>query len=189
MEGVGVVGAAAALRRGQLLAEHDVIVRRRWGSDLAVVNETTNYLVPSSRGFVDWGCLRPPGGGRRVRPWQLALCARPVGPRGRPARPGPGGCFSQGRPRRCSPDLDISLDLIAKQANQFKILQDRFRQAWRVGALGDLAEFQAEFDTRMSEMDALRSSSLPPPERFFKRAQTKVQSGDYSFEADPGSAG
>ena len=86
-------------------------------------------------------------------------------------------------------DLDISLDLIAKQANQFKILQDRFRQAWRVGALGDLAEFQAEFDTRMSEMDALRSSSLPPPERFFKRAQTKVQSGDYSFEADPGSAG
>ena len=38
-------------------------------------------------------------------------------------------------------------------------------------------------------MDALRSSSLAPPERFFKRAQTKVQSGDYSFEADPGSAG
>ena len=33
-------------------------------------------------------------------------------------------------------------------------------------------------------MDALRSSSLPPPERFFKRAQTKVQSGDYTFGTD-----
>ena len=86
-------------------------------------------------------------------------------------------------------DLDVSLDLIAKQANQFKILQDRFRQAWRVGALDDPAKFQAEFDTRMSQMDALRSSSLPPPERFFNRAQAKVQSGHYSFEADSKSGG
>ena len=86
-------------------------------------------------------------------------------------------------------DLDISLDLVGKQANQFKILQDRFRQAWRVAALDDPAKCQAEFDTRMSPMDAMRSSSLPPPERFFKRAQAKVQSGDYSFEADSKSGG
>ena len=82
-------------------------------------------------------------------------------------------------------DLDVSLDLIAKQANQFKVLQDRFRQAWRVGALDDPAKFQAEFDTRM----ALRSSSLPPPERFFKRAQAKVQSGDYRIDTDSKSGG
>lgn len=81
-------------------------------------------------------------------------------------------------------DLDVSLDLIAKQANQYKILQDRFRQAWRVGALDDPTKFKAEFDDRMSQMDALRSTSLPPPERFFKRAQTKVRTGDYSFDAD-----
>lgn len=82
-------------------------------------------------------------------------------------------------------DLDVSLDLIAKQANQFKILQDRFRQAWRVTAhLDDPAEFQAALDTQMRELDALRSSSLPPPERFFKRAQIKVRSGDYAFGAD-----
>ncbi len=86
-------------------------------------------------------------------------------------------------------DLDVSLDLIAKQANQFKVLQDRFRQAWRVGALDDQAKFQAEFDIRMSQMDALRLSSLPPPERFFKRAQAQVQSGDYSFEVDNKSGG
>ena len=81
-------------------------------------------------------------------------------------------------------DLDVSLDLVAKQANQFKLLQDRFRQAWRVGALGDPAKFQAEFDARIGQMDALRSSSFPPPERFFKRAQTKVESGAYSFKVD-----
>ena len=82
-------------------------------------------------------------------------------------------------------DLDVSLDLLAKQANQFKILQDRFRQASRVSALlDDQADFQAEFDTRMGEMDALRLSSLPPPERFFKRAQAKVRSGDYAFGID-----
>ena len=60
-------------------------------------------------------------------------------------------------------NLDMSLDLIAKQANQFKVLQDRFRQGWRIGALDDLAKFQAEFATRIGQMDALRSSSLPPP--------------------------
>ncbi len=86
-------------------------------------------------------------------------------------------------------DLDVSLDLIAKQANQFKVLQDRFRQAWRVGALDDPAKFQAEFDTRMGQMDALRSSSLPPPERFFKRALAKVQSGDYRIDTDSKSGG
>ena len=79
-------------------------------------------------------------------------------------------------------DLDVNLELIAKQANQFKVLQDRFRQAWRVGALGDAGKFHAEFHSRMEQMDAMRSSSVPPPERFFKRAQAKVQSGDYNFD-------
>jgi len=33
-------------------------------------------------------------------------------------------------------DFDVSLDTVAKHAHQAKILQDRFRQAWRVTALG-----------------------------------------------------
>src|SRR5216684_238416 len=41
-------------------------------------------------------------------------------------------------------DFDVSLNQIAKQANQFKILQDRFRQAWRVAALGPLEDFKKE---------------------------------------------
>jgi hypothetical protein len=80
--------------------------------------------------------------------------------------------------------LDVNLDAVIKNANQFKVLQDRFRQAWRVIALGDLGEFKKEFDSRMEQMDALRSSSLPTPERFFKKAQTKIQSGDYDFGVD-----
>lgn len=81
-------------------------------------------------------------------------------------------------------DLDVSLDVISKHANQFKVLQDRFRQAWRVSALGDFDEFKRQFDSRMEQMDALRSSSLPPPERFFKKARAKIKAGDYDFHAD-----
>jgi hypothetical protein len=80
--------------------------------------------------------------------------------------------------------LDVSLDLISRTANQYKILQDRFRQARTVSALGTFDEFNKEFQARMQQMDALRSASLPPPECFFKKAQRKIQSGDYDFTAD-----
>jgi hypothetical protein len=66
-------------------------------------------------------------------------------------------------------------------ANQYKILQDRFRQAREIAAHGSFDDFKKEFDARMQQMDTLRSSSLPPPERFFKKSQTKIQSGDYDF--------
>lgn len=81
-------------------------------------------------------------------------------------------------------DLDVSLAMLAKHAGEFKILQDRFRQAWRVTALGNYDAFKAEFDTLMQRMDAAREASLTPPERFFQRAQKKVGSGDYDFSAD-----
>jgi hypothetical protein len=82
-------------------------------------------------------------------------------------------------------DLDVSLDVLTKHAHQFKILQDRFRQAWSVTALGTPDEFKEEFDTLMDRMDAARSSSLTAPERFFKKARTKIQSGHYNFKVDP----
>ncbi|SRR6266851_1990167 len=81
-------------------------------------------------------------------------------------------------------DFDVSLNQIAKQANQFKILQDRFRQAWRVAALGPLEDFKKEFDDLMTRMDASRASSLSAPERFFRKAQSKVSAGDYDFAID-----
>lgn len=74
--------------------------------------------------------------------------------------------------------------MISKQANQFKVLQDGFRQAWRIRASAGIDDFRKQFDALMEQLNALRLSSLPPPERYFKKAQAKVKSGDYDFSAD-----
>jgi hypothetical protein len=81
-------------------------------------------------------------------------------------------------------DFDVSLDMITKNAHQFKILHDRFRQAWRVTGLLTFEDFKKEFDDLMTRMDVARSSSLPVPERFFKKAQVKIQAGHYDFNVD-----
>jgi len=81
-------------------------------------------------------------------------------------------------------DLDVSLDTVAKHAHQAKILQDRFRQAWRVTALGSFEDFKKEFDDLMTQVDAARSTSLTAPERFFKKAQEKIAAGHYTFSVD-----
>jgi hypothetical protein len=80
--------------------------------------------------------------------------------------------------------LDVSLDLIAKSANQYKALQDRFRQARTLFALGDYDKFNKEFLDRMQQMDAVRAITIPPPESFFDKAQAKIKGGDYDFTAD-----
>ena len=74
--------------------------------------------------------------------------------------------------------------LIAQHAHQFKILQDRFRQASRVTAFGPFDQFKREFDDLMARMDAARSQSLTPPERFFKKARKKIEAGHYAFVVD-----
>jgi hypothetical protein len=81
-------------------------------------------------------------------------------------------------------DFDVSLKLIAQHAYEFKILQDRFRQAWRIAALGPFLDFKKEFDGLMTRMDAARAASLTPPERFFKKAQAKIDAGHYDFSVD-----
>ncbi len=81
-------------------------------------------------------------------------------------------------------DFDVSLSLVVKHGNQFKIFKDRFRQAWRVAALGPFDDFKREFDDLMARMDAARASSLTAPERYFKKAQSKVDAGHYDFAVD-----
>lgn len=81
-------------------------------------------------------------------------------------------------------DFDVSLDVIAKQAHQFKILQDRFRQAWRVTALQASDDFIKEFDDLMTRMDDARSASLTAPDRFFNKGRKKIQAGHYDFAID-----
>jgi hypothetical protein len=84
-------------------------------------------------------------------------------------------------------EFDISLSTVAKHAHEFKILQDRFRQAHRITALGPFAEFKKEFDDLMARMDTVRAISLTPPERFFRDAQTKIAAGHYDFVVDANS--
>ncbi|MEW9580683.1 hypothetical protein [Paraburkholderia sp. DGU8] len=81
-------------------------------------------------------------------------------------------------------DLDVSLQSIADNAHAFKVLQDRFRQAWRVAALGPSGEFHDQFKDLTDRMDAARSISLTAPERYFLKAKAKIEAGHYRFEAD-----
>jgi len=81
-------------------------------------------------------------------------------------------------------ELDRDLIAIARQAGQFKVLQDRFRQLWRVGALGDSEGFKRDFKANMKEMDDLRLASSAVPDRFFAKAQQKIGEGHYDFAVD-----
>ncbi len=81
-------------------------------------------------------------------------------------------------------DFDVNLDVIGKHAQQFKILQDRFRQAWSVTALRAAEDFQKSFDDLMTRMDTVRSSSPAVPERSFKEAKNKIRAGHYEFNVD-----
>jgi hypothetical protein len=86
-------------------------------------------------------------------------------------------------------NFDVSLDALAKHAHQFKILQDRFRQAASItGQLG-FDDLNAEFAKLMDRMDAARAISLTAPERFFRRAQKKVAAGHYDFGVDNAALG
>ena len=81
-------------------------------------------------------------------------------------------------------DLDKDIAAMTRYANTFKSLQDRFRQARNVTALGDFDEFKKEFASLRTRLDDARMASIPLPERYFKRAQRKIGRGHYEFQAD-----
>lgn len=85
--------------------------------------------------------------------------------------------------------LDTHIDEIARQAALFKNLENRFRQAANIDALGPYEEFRAVFTSLMDRMDAARSASITPPERCFRAAQKKIKAGHYQFDSDNGSSG
>ena len=80
--------------------------------------------------------------------------------------------------------LNTHIDEIARQAAAFKNLQDRFRQAAMVTALGPFEKLQAEFLALMDRMDEARATSTTPPERCFEAARKKIGAGHYEFAAD-----
>jgi hypothetical protein len=79
-------------------------------------------------------------------------------------------------------NMDMKVVEIARSAGEFTNLRDRFRQAAEIRSQAPYEEFQAEFEALMDRMDAVRMSSPPSPEWAFKKAQAKVQGGDYVFD-------
>ena len=73
---------------------------------------------------------------------------------------------------------------MTRYANTFKSLQDRFRQARNITALGDFDEFRKEFASLRIKLDDARMASIPVPERYFTKAQRKIGQGHYEFQAD-----
>ncbi|MEZ6038418.1 MAG: hypothetical protein R3F29_13120 [Planctomycetota bacterium] len=80
--------------------------------------------------------------------------------------------------------LDDRLASYREGATAFKNLQDRFRQLALVSSRKPFAEFEGEFEACRTSLEASRSTATTPPEWCFRRAQMKVQKGDYTFDVD-----
>lgn len=80
--------------------------------------------------------------------------------------------------------FDDSLEDCQRAAAEFKNLQDRFRQVAFVSSRKSFAEFENDFGALQTRLEQAREGSLTPPERFFKAAQAKVKSADYTFDVD-----
>ncbi len=78
-------------------------------------------------------------------------------------------------------NMDADILDIQKQAATYKNLQDRFRQLETVASKQPYDEFSSAFEEVMSQMEKIRGESITPPERCFKAAQKKIDSGDYDF--------
>ena len=81
-------------------------------------------------------------------------------------------------------DLDSSINEVARQAGQYKNLQDRFRQLADRAGITSHERLEKCFSDLMENMEAIRLNSTTPPERFFKAAQKKIKEGDYEFDQD-----
>ncbi len=80
--------------------------------------------------------------------------------------------------------LDDHLDDCKRLAGEFKNLQDAYRQVALVSRHKPFDAFEAETKKLNERLENARKESVTPPEFFFKRAQKKVKSGDYSFDLD-----
>ncbi len=77
-----------------------------------------------------------------------------------------------------------NVDLCNLVANEFKNMQDRFRQAAFFTSTKGLDAFEKEFCELRGQLEELRKKSIPVPEWAFKQAQAKVNSKDYEFNID-----
>ena len=80
--------------------------------------------------------------------------------------------------------LETDVESIARQAGQYKALQDRFRRIATIDALGDVGSAREVLEEAMASFDQVRAASITPPERYYPRAKKKIDNGDHSFAVD-----
>ncbi|MBS0984608.1 hypothetical protein JK220_15925 [Gluconobacter cerinus] len=81
-------------------------------------------------------------------------------------------------------DIQTHVDELKRLAAEYKALQDRFRRLARITALGDVDEAEKELAELMDRLDAARSSSITPPQRYFESARRQIEGGHYDFAVD-----
>ncbi|MDP4022048.1 SLATT domain-containing protein [Methylobacterium sp. NEAU 140] len=81
-------------------------------------------------------------------------------------------------------DVQTQVEELKRVAAEYKALQDRFRRLARITALGDVDEAEKMLAELMDRMDAVRSSSITPPQRYFDDARRQIEGGHYDFAVD-----
>lgn len=79
-------------------------------------------------------------------------------------------------------NLDETIAAYSDLAAKFKNVEGRLGRAGRVWSEGSPELFEAEARSAFEDLDKARLVSLTPPEWCFKRAQKKIQTGDYDTD-------
>jgi len=80
--------------------------------------------------------------------------------------------------------FDERLEKYIHASGEFKNLEHRFRKLALVDSQKPFEEFEKEFKLIMQCYEQLSCLSLTTPEWCFRKAQKKIKSGDYIFDAD-----
>ena len=80
--------------------------------------------------------------------------------------------------------FETRVEEIAKNASDFKSLQDRLRQIANITAPVDINEAEIRLADLMDRLDAARAKSITTPEWAFARARKKIETGHYGFTVD-----
>lgn len=81
--------------------------------------------------------------------------------------------------------LDDTIAAYEAAAAKFKVAEGELRRAADVWSNKPYDEFEDEARKALASLDSARAASLTPPEWFFRKAQRKVQSGDYDPDKLP----
>lgn len=81
-------------------------------------------------------------------------------------------------------DMGMQVKEIGRAAAEFTSLRDRFRQLANVTSLGPFNEFKAASEILMDRKDAVGNNAPAAPEWCFRKAQKKINQGDYTFAVD-----